>query len=354
MPPDAKQRTALKLIHDLFSDDYRKADSASIAMLAAELFRQGLRTDADESIQYMALREALRLYAKSADADGCLRSCRELANLFAIDRLTVSAKALREVARRVQSKDKRVALAWQIARLSEELLSARRFAEAAKMNAEAMTLARAAKDLALVALLRKVRTRIKKADGLARRLSTLSPSERKKQENELEKLTATRESWPKEGHVRELSKLFNGKKLAAASGLTFSRFVVGTDRAWTYSSAQITVQNRSPSGRVPFNIRVRVRLLLLDGNDKYGVMEYSDQLRIAVKGTQAVKFSGSPNKLVRAHNKNSFVPKNAHVVVLFEGHPIYESLWLKDIKSDVGRTSKTPWWQDDTLVIKAR
>ena len=83
--PDANtQKEKLKVVKDLFKDDYAKKSPADQSALAKQLVSRGVETASDPGAQYVMLREARDLAAAVGDVETAMRAVDELAKVFAI------------------------------------------------------------------------------------------------------------------------------------------------------------------------------------------------------------------------------------------------------------------------------
>lgn len=137
-------------------------------------------------------------------------------------------------------------------------------------------------------------------------------------------------------------ELFNEEQRRIVEGLEFGEFTIPTDRRWTYTKARITIVNRSPRGQIENDVHGRVRLLCVNADGERRVIEYVNNLRIGERGVITRGLSGIQNDIIAYHNDGQWIPRNAHMLVTFDGVPIHSELW---------RASEEPWWEDDELVV---
>src|SRR5215470_450708 len=96
-PTKEVQAEKLKLIKDIFKDDYAKKAPADQQSLAGKLLKQGLETADDLGAKYVMLAQARDIGQASGDFDTAFRAVDELVKVYAIDgtvmRMAMLAKA---------------------------------------------------------------------------------------------------------------------------------------------------------------------------------------------------------------------------------------------------------------------
>src|SRR4029453_859769 len=96
--PDATvQKEKVKVVRDLFKDEYAKKSPADQSALAKQLISRGIETASDSGAQYVMLREARDLAAAAGDVETAMRATDQLAKLFAISPVAFKLAALAKV-----------------------------------------------------------------------------------------------------------------------------------------------------------------------------------------------------------------------------------------------------------------
>ncbi|MBI3854738.1 MAG: hypothetical protein HY293_03505 [Planctomycetes bacterium] len=93
-PDAAVQKEKLKVIKDLFKDDYAKKAPQDQIALAKQLINRGRETASDPAGQYVMLREARDLAAGAGDVDTALKAVDEIGKVFAIPSAAFKLAAL--------------------------------------------------------------------------------------------------------------------------------------------------------------------------------------------------------------------------------------------------------------------
>jgi hypothetical protein len=93
-PDAALQKEKLKVLKDLFKDDYSKKSAADQTALGKQLLNRGIETRDDLGAQFVMLREARDIAAGAGDIDTSLRAVDEMAKVFAIPPLAFKLAAL--------------------------------------------------------------------------------------------------------------------------------------------------------------------------------------------------------------------------------------------------------------------
>jgi hypothetical protein len=96
--PDVNaQKEKLKVVRDLFKDDYAKKSPADQTALAKQLISRGLETANDPGAQYVMLREARDIAAAAGDIETSMRAVDELAKIFAVSPVAFKMAALAKI-----------------------------------------------------------------------------------------------------------------------------------------------------------------------------------------------------------------------------------------------------------------
>jgi hypothetical protein len=97
--PDANvQKEKLKVIKDLFKDDYAKKSPQDQIALGRQFLIRGMETKDDAGAQYVMLREARDIAAAAGDVDTSLRAVDEMSKVFAIPSMAFKLAALAKAA----------------------------------------------------------------------------------------------------------------------------------------------------------------------------------------------------------------------------------------------------------------
>jgi hypothetical protein len=164
VPPPAEQAEALRIIRELFADEYAGAKKApEQRKLADLLYRKGLETRDDLTARYMLLCEARDMAAESGDPVLLRRSLAALGREYRVEAATMAAEVLHRTKGRVREKEADRDLANFAMRLAREAVAADRFTEAASLAEAARDLARKTRETEpiqeAVSLMREVETR---------------------------------------------------------------------------------------------------------------------------------------------------------------------------------------------------
>jgi hypothetical protein len=93
-PDAAAQKEKLKLVKDLFKDEYAKKSPADQVALAKQLLNRGSEMKEDTAALYIMLREARDLAAGAGDLETSLRAVDEMAKVFAVQTAPLKLAAL--------------------------------------------------------------------------------------------------------------------------------------------------------------------------------------------------------------------------------------------------------------------
>ena len=93
-PDAAAQKDKLKLIKDLFKDEYARKSPQDQIALAKQLLNRGAEAKEDPAAQFVMLREARDIAAAGGDVDTSMRAVDEMAKTFAIQPVPVKLAAL--------------------------------------------------------------------------------------------------------------------------------------------------------------------------------------------------------------------------------------------------------------------
>lgn len=96
-PDAAVQKEKLKVVKDLFKDEYARKSPADQSSLAKQLVSRGIETASDPGAQYVMLREARDVAAAAGDVETAMRASDELAKVFAVSAIAFKLAALGKI-----------------------------------------------------------------------------------------------------------------------------------------------------------------------------------------------------------------------------------------------------------------
>lgn len=100
LPDKAAQAKALKLVKEVFAEEYRKKSVEDKLALAAQLLEQARGSGNDAATQYVMLREARDIAAAGGDLGTALSAVDEIAAVFAdVDAIAMKLEALAAASR---------------------------------------------------------------------------------------------------------------------------------------------------------------------------------------------------------------------------------------------------------------
>jgi WD40 repeat protein len=150
VPDEAKQVEALKLIRDLFKEDYAKRKLADRLALAAQLLDKARETDDDPVARFVLLCEARDLAAQGGDAVAVLVAIDELAKEYTVKAIDMKLTALTATSRNAHSPAANKVLAESFLLLVDEALAAENFEAAERLTSLADAAAHKTTHVALV------------------------------------------------------------------------------------------------------------------------------------------------------------------------------------------------------------
>jgi hypothetical protein len=151
-PDQAAQKEAEGRVRGTFKAEYAKRGVAESRDLARRLLENGMRTQDDDALKFVLLREARDVAARACDAETALRAAEEAGRHFDVDPIALKLAALSKIAGAAKGADAVSALASGYFLAAQEAAAANRYDDALKSLAAAEANARAAKDMALMAL----------------------------------------------------------------------------------------------------------------------------------------------------------------------------------------------------------
>lgn len=151
VPDAAAQKESLKLIRDIFKDEYSKRGAADQRTLALKLLQQSLDTKDDLVAKYVLLQEARGIAAEAGDASTALRAVDELSNRFVVNRISLRYSALSTASLTAREPAQMSSAAEQLLTLADEAIGSQELELAEKATAAAANLAKGAKNVSLTA-----------------------------------------------------------------------------------------------------------------------------------------------------------------------------------------------------------
>src|SRR5262245_17167724 len=146
-PTKEVQAEKLKLIKDVFKDEYVKKDHQA---LASKLLQQGLQTADDLPARYVLLREARDSAQAAGDVDTAFRAVDELAKTFAVDATAMRMAILSKSAASAKDPESLRQVARAYLTIVQASIRADDFDGAVAAAAKAETAAKAAQDMPLL------------------------------------------------------------------------------------------------------------------------------------------------------------------------------------------------------------
>jgi hypothetical protein len=168
IPDASSQKEALKLIRDIFKEEYGRKAPADRQALAAKLLQQALESKDDPTSQYVLFEETRGLAAEGGDVPTALKAVEELSTRFAVNRAALMLSSLTTAGLTARAPEQLAAQAEALLKLADEAVAAQDFETAEKAAASATTSARAAKILPLVT---QADAKTKELAGLKSRLA---------------------------------------------------------------------------------------------------------------------------------------------------------------------------------------
>ncbi len=148
-PSAEVQKDTLKLVRDLFKEDYAKKTPADQRALSRKLLAKGVETADDPAARYVLLREARDLAAATGDVDTAVLSVDETARHYSIDGAALKLATLSKMAAAVRDPDAARAIARALVAAAVESARADGFETAAQALGKAEPLAKTSQDLPL-------------------------------------------------------------------------------------------------------------------------------------------------------------------------------------------------------------
>jgi serine/threonine protein kinase/WD40 repeat protein len=164
---------AEKGVRDLYKDDYAKIKHSEMSAFAERLLEQAGNITDDDVTLYVLLCEARDVAARAADAGLAFKAIDDLAARFAVDGRAMKAAALERAVREAHTPERSLLLADVARGLAEEVASADRYGDAARLAKLAESSALRSSDRALIA---STMTRRKDLEFLQKAFEDLKPA----------------------------------------------------------------------------------------------------------------------------------------------------------------------------------
>jgi WD domain, G-beta repeat len=164
IPGTADQAKAMKLVLDVFGDDFADATTADKrGKLAAKLFQEGKEVKDDAVVRYVCYREARDLAAKANETGLALAIVDEIDRLYAVDALLLKADVLGLAVANASEKEAGLALVDTIRPLWNEAVDLDHYKAAHQLGEAIVAAAKKAKSPSLVLELQR---RVEEVKGI--------------------------------------------------------------------------------------------------------------------------------------------------------------------------------------------
>jgi hypothetical protein len=150
VPDESARKQSLKLIQEVFKDDYAKPGAAERQALARKLLQQSGESKDDANARYALLMEARRLATDVGDAPTALGAVRDLASLYQVDGIALRQQCLSTLVPLAKSPEDLKTLALSLLELADEAAAQDNVQAAEKAALAAVPAAQRAKELSLV------------------------------------------------------------------------------------------------------------------------------------------------------------------------------------------------------------
>ena len=149
VPSAAGRKEALKVIRDLFKQEYAKRDVESRRELAANLLEQADTTHDSPVTRFVLLEEARGVAASVGDVETAMAAARKTAESFKVAPFETEEAALKAARKSVRRPDQAATLADAYLELARSAIEALAYEPAARAAKEAKSLGRMARDKGL-------------------------------------------------------------------------------------------------------------------------------------------------------------------------------------------------------------
>ena len=148
VPDAAAQEQAMKLVQEVFNEEYSATTSDKQKALAQELIEKAQNSDA--AARYVMLREAGRFAIKAKDAVLALYVVEEMETRFDVDAFDLNMKALTSIGKSLGPSEPSDAIVNSLLALMEEATTKEKFDAAKQLGTTAIDVARKSRDLAFI------------------------------------------------------------------------------------------------------------------------------------------------------------------------------------------------------------
>ncbi len=156
-PDEAAQKDRLKLVRDLFKDEYARRTPADQKALARRLLEKGLETKDDAPTRYVLLKESRDLGAAAGDVETCLEACDRLGESFTVDVVAMKSGILSKLAPAARDAESQRLLARGFLAVAVDAVRSDSYAAALAAAGKAEAAAKAAQDVGLLARAQEVK-----------------------------------------------------------------------------------------------------------------------------------------------------------------------------------------------------
>lgn len=215
-PPEKTKQAALKTIQEIFKDDYARKTPEDRRKLGRKLLEQAAGTNDDPPSEFMLLQEARRLAAESGDARVAMAAVMELERRFEIDARVLRTTTLSSVSQASKTPEDLAACAVQYIALAEDAARLLDSAAAEKALASAASLAKSAKN---IALLTRIDAKMKQLSAQKMKLTAATRAQeilaKDPEDAEANGVLGTFMAFDQEAWEKGLPYLIKGKKCSA-------------------------------------------------------------------------------------------------------------------------------------------
>lgn len=148
VPDEPTRKQSLKLVQEVFKDDYAKRGVADRQALARKVLQQAGESKDDPNSRYVLLTEARRLATEVGDSETALKAIQELSNLYRIDGVALKQDSLATLVQSAKTAAELKTLASALLQLVDEAVAQDNFDAAEKAALAAVPAAQRAKDIA--------------------------------------------------------------------------------------------------------------------------------------------------------------------------------------------------------------
>lgn len=151
VPSSSAQDKALKLVKDVYGDEYAKAESSEQkTALAKKLLQSAKETDQGTANHYALLRVAWDAATQAGDAKLAMQVTQEMVDAYEVNALTAKVATVKTIAASVRSSEQRAALATVALDAGDEAVAGDNYEVVVELVQIALSAARKAQDWQLV------------------------------------------------------------------------------------------------------------------------------------------------------------------------------------------------------------